>query len=128
MKKRSFDLVIANHVLFYCEDIPKVAREVKRVLKRDGRFVCSTYGCRHMMEVSRLVQGFDERIVLVTQISCMRDLAWRMARNILGQDISRKIEWMTYRRFSVVPGSGTADLLCPFLPWQSKPIYSGSLQ
>ena len=25
-----FDLVIANHVLFYCEDIPKVAREVKK--------------------------------------------------------------------------------------------------
>ena len=28
----SFDLVIANHVLFYCEDIPKVCKEVKRVL------------------------------------------------------------------------------------------------
>ena len=57
MKKGTLIWVIANHVLFYCEDIPKVAREVKRVLKRDGRFVCSTYGCRHMMEVSRLVQG-----------------------------------------------------------------------
>ena len=33
-----FDLVIANHVLFYCEDIPAVLREVRRVLKKEGRF------------------------------------------------------------------------------------------
>ena len=50
--KDAFDLVIANHVLFYCEDIPKVCKEVKRVLKPGGRFVCSTYGNDHMREVS----------------------------------------------------------------------------
>jgi len=60
----SFDLVIADHLLFYCEDIPKVCREVRRVLKPGGRFLCSTYGKKHMQEVSRLVQDFDERIVL----------------------------------------------------------------
>mgnify|MGYP000320292192 CR=1 FL=1 len=85
---KTIDRVIANHVLFYCEDIPKVAREVKRVLKRDGRFVCSTYGCRHMMEVSRLVQGFDERIVLSAD-----KLYERFGRenggNILKQDFAR---------------------------------------
>lgn len=59
-----FDLVIANHVLFYCEDISKVCEEVRRVLVPGGRFVCSTYGKNHMIEVSRLVQGFDDRIVL----------------------------------------------------------------
>lgn len=61
---RSFDLVIADHLLFYCEDIPQVCREVRRVLKPCGRFLCSTYGRKHMQEVSRLVQDFDERIVL----------------------------------------------------------------
>ncbi|MGF0031921.1 MerR family transcriptional regulator [Bariatricus sp. SGI.154] len=61
---QSFDLVVANHVLFYCEDIGKVCEEVRRVLKPYGRFVCSTYGKNHMIEVSRLVQGFDDRIVL----------------------------------------------------------------
>ena len=60
----SFDLVIANHVLFYCSDLTAVCREVKRVLKPGGRFLCSTYSGRHMKEVSRLVQDFDERIVL----------------------------------------------------------------
>jgi DNA-binding transcriptional MerR regulator/trans-aconitate methyltransferase len=60
----SFDLVIANHVLFYCEDIAKVCREVRRVLKPGGVFVCSAYGSSHMMEITRLVQEFDPRIVL----------------------------------------------------------------
>ena len=61
---QSFDLVIANHVLFYCEDIPRVCREVSRVLRPEGRFVCSAYSSRHMMEISRLVQEFDSHIVL----------------------------------------------------------------
>ncbi len=60
----TFDLVIANHVLFYCEDIQKVCREVRRILKPGGRFVCSTYGGKHMHEVSSLVQEFDDRIIL----------------------------------------------------------------
>lgn len=59
-----FDLVIANHVLFYCHDIKKVCREIQRILKPGGRFVCSTYSSRHMREVSQLVQEFDNRIVL----------------------------------------------------------------
>lgn len=63
----SFDLVIANHLLFYCEDIQKVCREVKRVLKPGGRFICSTYGSRHMKEITHLVQAFDSRIVLAAE-------------------------------------------------------------
>lgn len=60
----SFDQVIANHVLFYCEDIRKVFSEVYRVLKPGGSFLCSTYGSMHMKEVSQLVQEFNERIML----------------------------------------------------------------
>ena len=59
-----FDLVIADHVLFYCDDIPRVCQEVRRVLVPGGKFICSTYGKKHMQEVSQLVQDFDERIVL----------------------------------------------------------------
>lgn len=60
----SFDLVIANHVLFYCKDVDRVCSEVGRVLKPGGRFVCGTYGVAHMQEVSRLVTRFDDRITL----------------------------------------------------------------
>ncbi|MBU3874215.1 methyltransferase domain-containing protein [Faecalicatena sp. AGMB00832] len=60
----SMDLVIANHVLFYCDDIAQVCREVRRILKPGGRFLCSAYSRHHMEEVSHLVEGFDDRIVL----------------------------------------------------------------
>lgn len=61
---QSFDLVIANHVLFYCGDLPKVCREVRRVLAPGSRFVCSAYGRDHMKEISELVTQFDSHIVL----------------------------------------------------------------
>lgn len=60
----NFDLVIANHVLFYCKDISKVCREVSRILVPGGRFLCSTYGASHMQEITALVQEFDSRIQL----------------------------------------------------------------
>lgn len=64
MKENSFDLVIANHMLFYCENLDKALGEIARVLKKGGRLVASTYGENHMKEVSMLVKEFDDRIVL----------------------------------------------------------------
>lgn len=63
-KDNSFDAVIANHVLFYVKDIPQALREIRRVLRPDGVFYCSTYGSRHMKEITSLVQEFDPRITL----------------------------------------------------------------
>lgn len=63
-KNESFDLIFANHVLFYCDDISKVCKEVLRVLKPGGIFCCSTYGTSHMQEITSLVQEFDNRIML----------------------------------------------------------------
>lgn len=60
----NFDLVIANHVLFYCEDLKQVFSEIQRVLKKGGSFIASTYGEQHMAEISQLVSDFDSRIIL----------------------------------------------------------------
>ena len=62
-----YDLVIANHLLFYCDDIAQVCSEVKRVLRPNGIFLCSTYGSKHMKEITELVQKFDKRIVLAAE-------------------------------------------------------------
>ncbi|MBR6478020.1 MAG: methyltransferase domain-containing protein [Lachnospiraceae bacterium] len=62
-----FDLVIANHVLFYAKDFKKVLGEIRRVLKPGGRLICSTYGTAHMKEISTLAAQFDDRIVLAEQ-------------------------------------------------------------
>lgn len=59
-----FDRVIANHVLFYCDDVMKAVRECTRVLKTDGIMICSTYGKKHMKEITELVQKFNPDIVL----------------------------------------------------------------
>ncbi len=63
-KDESFDIIIANHVLFYCDDVGKAAREIARCLKTGGSFVGSTYGTSHMREISQLVSDFDDRILL----------------------------------------------------------------
>ncbi len=60
----SYDLIIANHVLFYCQNLDKACAEIYRVLKPDGIFISSTYGQDHMKEISQLVQDFDNRILL----------------------------------------------------------------
>lgn len=63
----TFDLVIANHVLFYCEDLHKACSEIRRVLKKGGTFLASTYGSDHMKEITDLVQAFDSHIVLAAK-------------------------------------------------------------
>lgn len=60
----SFDIIIANHLLFYIEDRERVYHEVLRLLKPGGRFVASTYGPRHMQEITTLVQEFHPSITL----------------------------------------------------------------
>jgi DNA-binding transcriptional MerR regulator len=60
----SFDMVIANHMLFYIKDREKAFSEIKRVLKTGGYFYCSTYGLQHMNQIEELTKSFDSRIVL----------------------------------------------------------------
>lgn len=59
-----FDSVIANHVLFYIQNLEKGLSEICRVLKDNGIFYCSTYGKEHMKEITELVQSFDSRVEL----------------------------------------------------------------
>ena len=60
----TFDLVIANHMLFYCDDLAKTLQEVQRVLKPGATFTCSTYSQKHMHEITDLVQNYNANIVL----------------------------------------------------------------
>lgn len=63
-----FDVITANHVLFYLNSLEAVFSEVKRVLKPGGIFCCSTYVAEHMKEIGHLVKEFDSRITL-SQVS-----------------------------------------------------------
>ncbi len=61
---QSFDLAVANHLLFYVKDIGAVLQEAVRVLKPGGLFCCSTYGREHMKEISQMGREFDSRMRL----------------------------------------------------------------
>ena len=104
-----FDLVIANHVLFYCGDISRACSEVRRVLKPGGRFVCSAYGNDHMQEISGLVQEFDEHIVLSGE-----KLYERFGREN-GKDLLspyfEKIEWRQYEDLLQIPAGEPEGLI-----------------
>ena len=56
--------MIANHVLFYLQDLNLGLLEISRVLKDYGIFYCTTYGKNHMKEITEIVHNFDSRIQL----------------------------------------------------------------
>jgi ubiquinone/menaquinone biosynthesis C-methylase UbiE len=55
-KDKTFDLVIANHMLYHVPDIDKAIREIRRVLKPAGRFYAGTGGLNHMKEMDDFIE------------------------------------------------------------------------
>jgi ubiquinone/menaquinone biosynthesis C-methylase UbiE len=55
---RSFDAVIANHMLYHLSDLDRGMREIRRVLKPGGSLYASTNGLDHMRELRDLVRPF----------------------------------------------------------------------
>lgn len=97
----TFEMVVANHMLFYCMDVENVCREVKRVLKPGGKFICGTYGGDHMKEVSGLVQKFDERIVLSAE-KLYEKFGRENGRRIL-EPYFPNVQWIKYEDKLIVP-------------------------
>ena len=97
----SFDLVLANHVLFYCSDVTQACREAARVLKPGGRFLCSTYGADHMKEISRLVSDFDSRIVL--SADCLYERFGRENGAEILAPYFNDVKWLSYEDSLLVP-------------------------
>lgn len=55
----TFDLVIANMMLYHVSDIGKGLTEVRRVLKRGGHFYCATYGEHGIIEyLSKVLSSY----------------------------------------------------------------------
>ncbi|HZY46054.1 MAG TPA: methyltransferase domain-containing protein [Anaerolineae bacterium] len=54
-----FDAVIARHMLYHVPDRSKALQEIRRVLKPQGRFYCTTNGHTHLRELHDLMRRFD---------------------------------------------------------------------
>ena len=57
-EENTFDLIIANSMLYHVKDIDLALSEVRRVLKKDGLFYCSTLGMNGMTQY--LYHALDE--------------------------------------------------------------------
>ena len=94
LKDEKYDLIIANHVLFYLKDIDKSLKDIKTLLKPNGTFICSTYSKMHMKEINDLVKEFDSRIEL------SKDKLYEIFGKENGQDILGKrfddVKWIGY--------------------------------
>jgi DNA-binding transcriptional MerR regulator/trans-aconitate methyltransferase len=54
----SFDIIIANHMLYHVDNIVKALSEIHRVLKPGGYFYASTVGQNHMIEIRDIMLKF----------------------------------------------------------------------
>lgn len=66
----TFDVLIANHMLYHVPDRKKALSEMRRVLKTGGRFFITTVGDRHLQEISAWLsraKGTDKSLSRFTQ-------------------------------------------------------------
>lgn len=59
----SFDIVIANHMLYHVADKEKALSEIYRVLKKQGKFYASTVGKKHLHEMREIAAKFDPSLL-----------------------------------------------------------------
>lgn len=58
-ENESFDIVIANHMLYHVKDIEKALEEIYRVLKVNGSIFISTVGENHFKELKLIIENID---------------------------------------------------------------------
>ncbi|MGI6258336.1 MAG: class I SAM-dependent methyltransferase [Anaerolineaceae bacterium] len=59
----SFDLVIANHMLYHVPSVAHVLAEAKRVMKPEAVFMAATNSPEHMRDLDLLLGKFSKRLI-----------------------------------------------------------------
>ncbi|OOM73427.1 HTH-type transcriptional activator mta [Clostridium puniceum] len=58
----TFDIVIAEHMIYFAPDIEKALLEIRRVLKDGGVLYVSANSCETMAELNKLAENFDSSL------------------------------------------------------------------
>jgi ubiquinone/menaquinone biosynthesis C-methylase UbiE len=61
-KAHSYDVAIANHMLYHVQDLQSAISELHKVLKPSGKLYASTNGTNHMKEIQELIKEFDSNL------------------------------------------------------------------
>jgi len=61
-ESESFDIVIANHMLYHVPNRPQAFAEIRRVLKEGGTLIAASNGNNHLAEINRWLKGFTDFI------------------------------------------------------------------
>ena len=89
----SFDVVVANHMLYHVPDRPRALRELARILHTDGVLMAATNGARHLEQVSKA------------------------SREVFGSSTMDFVD----RRFGRSTGGGLLNVSFADVEWQSDP-------
>jgi ubiquinone/menaquinone biosynthesis C-methylase UbiE len=60
---QTYDVIIANHMLYHVQNKGAVLSEIKRVLKTNGRLFASTVGKDNLKELNEIVIGYNPDLV-----------------------------------------------------------------
>jgi len=74
----SFDVVIANHMLYHVPKLDKAISEVRRVLKPGGHFYAATNGENHMRELDNLSRKHLDKWLDLGDFKLLRGYAFRL--------------------------------------------------
>lgn len=89
-ENETFDVVIANMMLYHVPDIKKGLAEVRRVLKSGGQFYCATYGEHGIVEyLSRILSDYG------VEDTINKNFTLQNGREILS-DVFSKVEKLDY--------------------------------
>ena len=63
LPSNSFNIVIANHMIYHIPDIPKAIEDMHRIISRDGCLLAATNGDDHLHEIHDLVHSIEPSIL-----------------------------------------------------------------
>lgn len=124
----SFDVAIANHMLYHVPDINKALTSIRRTLKPGGKFYAATNGTNHMREIYELIEEYDPSLSLTKPIN-VKLFGLENGGEILGnnfQDV-KLIRYDSHLR--VTNAQDLLEYMFSMGAWLSKELVSpGSVQ
>lgn len=63
LPSNSFNIVIANHMIYHIPDIPRAIKDMHRIISREGCLLAATNGDDHLHEIHDLVHSIEPSII-----------------------------------------------------------------